>query len=172
MRNGMEASVRRWLGKVARDNYWRVAHWVDLEDLLQDGLLCWQIAVVRYPEANSHHRTKLFQTIYINHLHKLANKRSAQVPEVRVILPPDSEAIHNTPDAEGDNYMLQLLDDAPPLLRRCLTAILADPALLARPYLCWGQRRETTNEWLARLVGVDANKVDLHGQLQELLGKT
>jgi hypothetical protein len=169
----MDASAARWLGAVARDHYWRVAAWYDLEDLLQDGLLCWQIVVVRYPEATTiQHRMKLFKTTFLNHIHQLANRRSANAPEMAV---EDPLGHHQAVEPrDPDTYdMQQLLDAAPPLLRRCLAAILANPKLLARPHRRWIKgRRETTNEWLAGMIGIDPSSVNLHAQLRELLGKT
>ena len=164
--NGMDAVALRWLAKVARSQYWRVAHWMDFEDLLCDGLLCWQIVLVKYPQATTPpHRMRLFQTIYRNHLHKLANKRSAQVPELACEQLPDDP---QCPDAE----LAQLVAEAPEPLRRCLLLILAHPHLAARPHRRWlNGRRETTNQYLCAIIGIDPTTINLHRQLRGLLGK-
>ena len=127
-----------------------------------------EIVIVRYPEAVTiQHRMKLFKTTYLNHIHRLANQRTANAPEVAA-----EDLPTEIPDPDTYDNMLQLLNDAPPLLRRCLAAILANPALLARPHRRWLKgRRETTNEWLAGMIGIDPASANLHGQLEELLGK-
>jgi len=74
---------RRWMVKVAHSQFWRVASWYELDDLLQDGFLCHAKVVSRYPHVyNPAHLGKLFQTTFLNHIHTLATKRRHSISEV------------------------------------------------------------------------------------------
>lgn len=162
----MDVGARRWLAKTARKNYWRVEHWMSVDDLISDGVLCWQIICAKYPKVREPaHLMRLFQRTYINHLNKIANKRTAQVPEVAVDELPTDAICHDS----GREFS-QLITEAPHPLRQVLQLIAADPALLsvqARRYI--NGRRQTTNEWLCGFVGLDPRRYDLRGQLDELL---
>jgi hypothetical protein len=154
--------ARRWLAKTARKNLWRVAAFYDLDDLISEGLLCWQIIICKYPKVDERkHLMALFQRTYINRLHQLAKKRSRQVEEVHCE-PPDR--------SDDDSEMVRLVYSAPEALRKCLLVILDNPALLQRPQrVRRNGTRETLNEYLCSFVKVDPAKNNLHRQLLALL---
>lgn len=159
----LDAGAQRWLAKEARRNLWRVAHWYELEDLIEDGILCWHIVLAKYPQVQARPQLmRLLQTTYRNHIHQLANKRSVQIPEVCVAQLPDTVP---DPDAELMTWVIE----APLPLRNCLLALLAQPEQAARPlrHKLDGQR-QTTDSWLKALANVISD-VDVADQLRELL---
>lgn len=81
----MNESQRRWLVKVARSQFWRVAPWYELDDLIQDGFLCYAKVLRKYPRIhNPAHLGKLFQVTYQNHIHTLANRRRHSITELHL----------------------------------------------------------------------------------------
>jgi DNA-directed RNA polymerase specialized sigma24 family protein len=153
----IDHGARVWLARTATKQYWRVAVWYELDDLVQDGLMCWQIVACKYKRANRRHLMSLFQITYINHIHKLANKRTACAPELAMEELPEQFC----PDGE----MNQLVNEAPAALRQCLRTLLNQPELLARA-MSDGQRRKTTTEWLRDITGVDVDAEQLREYLQ------
>ena len=160
----LDTTGRRWLVKFARKSMWRVAHWYELDDLINDGLMCWQIVVRRYPQVHERrHLMALFQRIYINHIHQLANKRTAQLPESPDPLP---DIDRSCPETE----LLQLISDTPVAVRACLRRIMERPDLLDRPRRHHSNGKHmTTNEFLCSLIGVSPKDFDLHNGLKEAL---
>ncbi len=160
----MDEGARKWLIKTARKNHWRVMRWYDLEDLISDGLMCWQIVVRRYTRVRERkHIMALFQRTYINHIHRLANKRTRQAMELVTDRLPDEVSC---PDAE----LLQFACTAPADVRALLFAIIDRPEILARPHRRrLDGRRETTNSWLCALAGLDPDKHNVDSQLRALL---
>lgn len=73
-----DQGVIGWIAKTAIKNQWRVSQWMDIDDLIQDGLERYFITCAFYPGVNPAHRMALFKTNYINHLHTLSSKRSRE----------------------------------------------------------------------------------------------
>jgi len=164
----MDEGARRWMLRYAHRNLWRVPSWCDLDDLIADGAMCWQIMVRKYPKVRERrHLMGLFTRIFSNHVHKLANKRSVQVEECQV----EPDIVANA-QACADSEMVHFAYQAPQQVRKLLLAILAQPELTARatrrtPF----SRRPTTNEWLCQLAGLDPQECDLRSQLNTYLGR-
>jgi hypothetical protein len=156
----MDPIARRHLLRTAQKQLWRLAPWYELEDLISDGILCWQVVVAKYQPTSRAHAMRLFQTTYRNHIYKLALKHSMQVPEIHLEILPELV----DPDAE----LIARVFQAPEPLRACLMAILARPQLLARPHRRYlDGRRELTNSWLARITGISFNGVNVTQQLRD-----
>jgi hypothetical protein len=157
----LDSGGRNWLIKTAKQNLWRVANWYELDDLIEDGLLCWQIVLAKYPQVVARpHLMRLFQTTYRNHLHQLANKRTQTTETCMAILPdllPD-------PDAE----LLLRVQEAPQPLRACLLALLARPQAAGQCRRYAGGQRQTTDSWLKGLANVISD-VNVAEQLREFL---
>jgi hypothetical protein len=160
----MDAGARRWLRKTAMKNYWRVALWISLDDLIQDGELCWMTARRRYSEANPAQLMALFKTIYTNHLHDLANDHTLQSLEIPFTSISDTKNLDELLDGEPCPYaeLLRLVTEAPGRVNHLLGKLLADPTPLRAAYRRDGYVRETTNERLCALTGLDPVSVDLH----------
>jgi hypothetical protein len=156
----MDDIARRYLLRTAQRQLWRLAPWYELEELISDGVLCWQVIVAKYQPTSRAHAMRLFQTSFRNHIYKLALKHSMQVQESYVEFLPELV----DPDAE----LIMRVYQAPQPLRACLLAILARPQLLARPHRRYlDGRREPTNCWLSRITGISFYGVNVTQQLRD-----
>jgi hypothetical protein len=80
----MDRSMSGWIVNEARRNYWRVARWYDLADLVQDGYLAYAKCKARYGHLFNNPPTKderkwfmaLVQRTYHNHIYDLAMERT------------------------------------------------------------------------------------------------
>jgi hypothetical protein len=160
-----DIGARRWLAKTAKKNLWRVATWYGLDDLISDGLVCWQVVLRKYPKVRERrHLMALFQRTYINHLHALANKRSAQAEEVHCEQMPEQAYVNSDID------MLHLVYSAPETVRKFLIAVIRQPNVLNNPrrHRLHG-RPQTLNEFLCAIAKVDPEEHNLDARLQALL---
>lgn len=153
----------------ARREHWRVSHWMDLDDLFQDGFMCWYRVIRRYERVahgSSKHRMALFKRVFMNHIHDLSKRRS-RLPEVHFEdLPPDVADALNYPATQD------LYGAAPPLVKLGLTVLMA-PAHARSLRSLYRVRvdttRETFNERLCRLAGLDPRTIDLIGEIRYYL---
>jgi len=189
----IDESARRWMIKYARKNFWRVAAWYELDDLIQDGLMCWWHVRRRYADiAEMRHIMSLFQRTYINHVHQMANKRSAghwfshacgeEIAVTEECVEDVSIAGGGHVDPAADEAIL--ISEAPVDVRKLIVEIVQHPELTGspcrrrmsgsprRPRMISGSagptrmtRRETTNEWLCRIAGLDPTQFDLRSRL-------
>lgn len=179
----MDRSARAWLVTVAADHYWRVAHWYEFEDLLQDGHMVWWRIVFKYETEPERIRTRghlmrLFKTAFLNHIHDLAKNKTVTHVEVR--------AEDVKPEVEGQEHdvwaklgcshdageYLRLIAEAPSIIQPLLNAILYGPPSRMLRSLYRVNRdgtRDTTNSKLCRLVGVDPESTDLATELRSYL---
>ena len=174
-----------WLYKQASSHYWRVKHIYDqMEDLTQDGFLCWYICANRYQEVTDYkHLMSLFKTTFRNHIFQLAAKgkdRDYNYIEVSLSMlatsdnPEQSDAwiLDNimTTNASVASHMTscnvdfgKVVADAPDPVDRVLALLLSDQGakLLRRPFRRrLDGTRETMNDRLRRYVD-GAQGVDL-----------
>lgn len=168
----MDEGARRWLLNTARSNFWRVCHWMELEDLIQDGYMHFVRVCNRYPGSNPSQRMALFKVVYKNHLNVLSQKRTRK-PEL-------SYMDYSTPeDPDGFERILPPskftdltpLTTAPEPIRKVLSIFGSTKGLLAlrQEYKCRGRQRETRNERLCKLCGLDPNQFDLPTLLKNYL---
>src|SRR5690554_2636340 len=80
-----DAGLKRWIRATAYKNYWRVSHWYDLEDLIQDGYMAYCTCAEHYghlvrkrkPSAEDRRNfMALVKRTFENHIHDLATKRT------------------------------------------------------------------------------------------------
>lgn len=178
-----DRGVQGWIRRTASKQHWRVASWLDYDDLVQEGLERWVWLKTKYPDKvvnNPAHFMALFKTTFHNHITDLAKARSRlvevpidfgfEVEEISAgrrsrrtdeVLPGFVEAITDPTDWGA---IAVLLRQAPSEVAAVLHLLATDLGLakLREPY---GKNedglRETTNERLCRLTGFDPNKVDL-----------
>jgi hypothetical protein len=161
----MDAGAYNWLVKTARKNYWRVASWYDLSDLIQDGVMCYYVVRQRYPTASARkHIMRLFQVTYINHVHALSNKKRQACAEVAM----DDPAIEIERFADEDADLDMYLAEAPAEVSTVIRALMAKSEELRAPYRRSG-KRATTNQRFCRIVGANANTRDLHALVRTYL---
>ena len=176
----MDQGLQAWILKTAKKHYWRVAHWMDLDDLIQDGFLCYARVRARYPEMvrpplRPGQRAKfmsLFKRVYLNELHDKANDRTRGVSEVGLAdvrrhdpnCPPDElylEALLGEQPEEGT--LAVLIAQAPPEVRDFLAGLETEEgqrAFRARLRRHSGHK-QTLNERFCYIAGCDPRQIDL-----------
>lgn len=183
----MDTGARAWLLKTAKDNYWRISEWYDLNDLIQDGHVCWWRVVMKY-ETRLHrirprkHIMALFMRTYSNHIHDLSKGETRRPKEVRIldaIKPTRGAPLQNEYNAwqalerECDaSEFDRLVAEAPAILRSLLRVILADgqsPRLRAQFRIGSDGERETTNQRLCKLIGANPDEYDYATALRSYL---
>lgn len=145
----MDDGARRWMLKTVRLNHWRVAKWIDLDDLIQDGYMHYQRVLDKYPDVyEPAHLMRLFQRTLTGYLHDLATKRTRELDMLRVV---------PMPSATSDNAdLLVMIGKAPPEVRRLLQRLNEDKAWeeLRKPFQRRRGHRETLNERLCRIAEI------------------
>lgn len=163
MTNLPDEGALRWLHAYARKNYWRVAAWIDYDDLIQYGYLEYCEVRVRYPDAvEPAHIMSLFKLCVCSRFEDLNRQNSKQVDDARsdIVEVFDGDAVA-LPDPSTFNL---LLIKAPRLVRDTIILLADDKQrdVLNKPYDKQPNgRRETFNERLCSLLGLDASKNDV-----------
>lgn len=180
----MDDGARGWLVKTATSNYWRVNKWYELDDLIQDGYVCYYKAIQKYPSATDvPHRMALFKVIYINFIHDLATKRTKSISE---ILDTDMQGAAEDPDRSFLSTLVEcpqsglvevgaLLASAPERVRAALELFTTESGKAAMRSVYRRQRggkhlvRETMNQRLCRMLGCDPAQVNIPQEIREYL---
>lgn len=169
-----EGSIEGWTINYINKNLWRVQPEHDIDDLYQDGYMFFLECKRRYPQViDPPHFMRLYQTCLRNHITDLAWKRT-QRAEVGSVAEDGTNLLdENNPDVKGMNWFeyAVLIADAPPVVAKAvrrLTESTKRQLYCRRP----GGLRETRNELLCRLGGVDPRKVDLVTMVKDWLCPT
>lgn len=196
----LDAGMRGWIANTARKNFWRVAHWYELDDLIQDGYICFAKCRARYvgkrnmvnsrgercrylPERNPdktarQHFAALVKITYHNHITDLAKSRMRlEDHAVSQLCTPEQSAeeyldTQLPPEPEAATLAV-LLAGAPAEVAELLRVLAADGLDLLRfQRRRVGRRllRETSNEFYCRLLGKDPNTVDVLAQVRAYFG--
>lgn len=171
-RHRLDKMLKGWIINHAKRNYWRVASWYDLDDLIQDGFVCYCRCLEKYGHIQvQRHFTALVVATFTNHIHDLAAKktRSAEM-SISEYAAADcidtSEALENLAGVEHEEQTLATLIAQLPAELHELIKVLANDAR-SFPMLRINGRRETTNEWLCRIAKLDPKLVNVEQQLRE-----
>ena len=190
----MDYAARVWLLQTAREHYWRVAAWYEFDDLVQDGNECWVRVVAKYEERDyvtktgvrtkksrrvrsQKHLMSLFQRTFLNHIHDLSKHRSREAVEVRALdIIPEDAIIDTVWDhlIEYDCDVLayeRLTVEAPEPVRTLLRALITEDkaSRLLSAYRVLRSHRETTNERLCKIAGIEPGSVNLRSLLERYL---
>lgn len=171
MKSEMDEGVRGWVYNNIRENYWRVAHYYEFEDLIQDSFIVWRKIVDRYPEVtDAKHRMGLFKTAFRNHIHDLSKKRTAYVQSCLLEAELDSPlaSLRDSDDGSQDPNVRLLVAQLPAKLQLLLTR-LYDERRGHPNRLRLDGTRETINERLCRLAGLDPATRNVREALQTYL---
>lgn len=167
----LDKGIRGWITTTAKRNHWRVASWYDLEDLIQDGYVCYAKCNQRYGHVRDQaHFMALVKTTYIHHITDLANNRT-NTPEALV----DTSHTHTF---EANDILSRLAGGVPPEaeftamlhslpkeLKSLMTALLND--VKQQTYLRGADGTlETNNEFFCRLIGADPKQVNLESMFR------
>lgn len=186
----LDSGMRGWLINKAKAEYWRMAGWYSLEDLAQDGLVCYLKCKRAYPDlANIENPTKgqrkwfmsLVQTTFHNHIMTLGGKfaigKEDTVPDVSSVDDRGGSLESLMPPQLEEASVIFALRNAPAEIRDAVDRLLQDGLdggtyLRSQLYkdgtrLRWRRRfrRETTSEYFERITGV----ADLPNKLRAYL---
>lgn len=172
----MDRGMRGWLFRTVLKHHWRVASWIDIDDLVQDGYYHWLRIVEKYPQATEQaHKMRLFQITFINYLNDLSKYRTRQ-PDVLFsdVALPDADFADDlnfierlSPTVDEEVTLNVKAMQAPPHIRAFLKALHTEEGFcaFAKPYRRRKYSRETTNEHLCKVAKLDPRKYNLHGDL-------
>jgi len=175
---GMDKLTQRWMIGHAARNYWRVASFIDLEDLIQDGhMVFWRVRRKYLGKRSGAYIVNTFKASFINHIHDLATARSRAPLELHFfdnLLTEENarDADRMMPIEPEVQTFLASLAAAPFRIREALAVFASEEGRerLRRPYrLRADGTRETVNERLCRIAGFDPQRVDLSTSLREFL---
>lgn len=186
-----DAGMRGWLYNTAKANYWRVAEWYELTDLISDGILCYYKCYRAYPfltiklhpsQDDKRRFMALVRSAFINHITTLAQKRTAvhERPFSQSMAAEESEEAYLNsllPAQPEEANFAVMLSNAPAEIKQLMQLLLGDGVagfdylrtrlrkvqLPTGPRIKLGRRRlrETTNAYYCRQLGLDPDKVDL-----------
>lgn len=179
----LDKGLRGWIVNTAKRNHWRVAAWYDLEDLIQDGYVCYAKCNQRYGHVRDQaHFMALVKTTYIHHITDLANNRTNCLETL-------VDTSHARRKAVSKNYRLNEYEDANDMLSRLAGGVHPDAEFVAmlhslpkelkllltcllndakyHPYIRGKDGTfETNNEFFCRLIGADPMKVNLESMFR------
>jgi hypothetical protein len=190
----MDRGTRLWLLKTARKHFWRVVTpSYEMDDLIQDGFVCYERVIAMYerrdyvsPRGNvtkgsprvrkRSHIMRLFQVSFVNHINELSKRRTVNAIEVLA-----ADLVPITVESEWDAFVTddsdlmqleRLIAEAPRMLQPVLREIISETngECFREPYRVFidGQR-ETFNERLCKIAGLDCTKVDIATMLRSYL---
>ena len=179
----MDQGARAWLFKTAKLNLWRVcSDAYDIDDLIQDGYVCWWRVVDKYERRTGRvrsrrHIMRLFQTTFANHIHDLSKLRSRAPVETKItdlvgsVFTQHEASLWAVIDTEGGDTMAleRLAIEAPRPLRSLLMALLAEGTsmtLRAAFRIHRDGSRETVGERLARMIDGPESAYDYADELR------
>lgn len=152
----LDKGMRGWIVKTSRQNLWRVAGWYCLDDLIQDGYLCFYKCRARYKKFNCAKPTAdqkkqfmaLVQRSFTNHIHSLSKHRQQELPVDSI-----EECAGWARIAELQEGPLRaLLARAPQELVDVIVLLTSDGSGYLRRRVRRRLIRETTNARIARLL--------------------
>ena len=190
----MQRHVIGFIRNTAREQLWRVCSGsYGFDDLIQDGYVCYY-RVLRHPnyrnitsktdptEADHKQFMALFTVAFLNHITNLSNERSkrAEVPAEADWLwdkfaPPEPEistmvAVLASAPYEIREAIRLLTSDTKGLIGQCLQRRVGGRVRLVKAGpRGWRQflPRETTNEWLCRVLGKDPQTTDMLEEIRK-----
>lgn len=149
-----------WIVKTSNQELWRVARWYALDDLVQDGLLCFYRCRAAYPKFGNRptptkrrHFMALVQATFRNHINTLARKKYLD-PVTQNATEEQETTFANERATFQEGPLRILLRNAPQEVIEVLLTLALDatePLRVRR-----GRRlvREITNERLSRVLGL------------------
>ncbi len=178
--NLFDSRLRKWVIATAHKQHWRMPRWMTVDDIVQEGYVCFVKCQKRYrfthPEWGSDKQQFMayFKTAFSNRLHTLARKRT-ETPEIAasaVNLDDEGtvESWQRNAAVLGDASLAALLASAPEEVLDAIKALMGDgrvtgeyifsklvgrvlPSGSVRLKLLKQGLRETTEEHVARCLG-------------------
>lgn len=179
--DGFDPRLVGWIVNFARKNYYRVAEFMDLTDLVHEGFDCLLDARRRYSHYEPRRFSNTVKLMFSNQIPYLLN-RNIRMPVGHLrrfsdMVEPEkvAAAAERLIGEDEDARLRQVIADAPPRVKLILEAYL-DPEHPMQDRLMRDLRRfrnragrETLNEKLCSIVGADPDKVDVRQEIREYL---
>lgn len=172
-----------WTAKFCRRNVWRVRGLCEFEDLFQDCVVKFLICQNKYPNLSSDNFDAFYKISVRNHVNDLSRKASEsragrRVEEMTDIQIESAAAMTPEPVDYNLGEIAVIIQQAPAELKLLMVAVCEDGCSIlhqsSNGLLSTDGRtrtRETTNQRLCRLLGLDSRRVDLRQMaLQHILG--
>lgn len=139
--------LRGWIVYYAKKSLWRVPSYYQIQDLVQEGFLCYCKCVVKYPKTkNDAHFAALVKRAFTNRIHDLSRSKQRGTEEPTE---PDAEIL-DTVDPE-EATLLVLIGQLPPEAQQLIKVLQSGKV----PHREGGPNGlETTNAYLCRLAGI------------------
>jgi hypothetical protein len=173
-------SIVGWITNHAKKNYWRMADWIELDDLIRDGIMiaykCRQRYVSDEITVESAHFMSLVKTSYYNHIGELLRYSRAIETCYIADMGKGEETHADTADrlgcaVEPDAEFYMLISEMPEYLRKAVLLYFDDDAvkkLRRERVMKRGRKAESFPEKLARLCGFPKDK-DFETELRAYL---
>lgn len=168
MTNFPDAGARKWLYKYAKKNHWRVAAWIDFDDLVQEGYTSYYETRMRYPNATeAPHIMRLFQLVFRSRIEDLVRANTKQIDDARS----DVVEVFDSPNFAVPDFsnLHALLIKAPQVIKDALALLTNEQTReeLTKPFERYDNgRRETLNERFCRLMNRDPKSIDVVSELR------
>lgn len=169
----LDESLKKWIRNTARENYWRVMRWYEIDDLISDGYLVAANIMARYHPVNQRHFMALVMIAYTNHITSLSRKRSRG---------DDLLISHEAPEgADIDDWMSALTGYAHNVgtITRLISQArypvsIAIELFTTERGVAEVRRRpqrahESLNHYICRLIGLDPRDYDLPELIQSFI---
>jgi hypothetical protein len=176
----LDEAMRKWICLRSHREYHRVAKWMEVDDLIQDGYMIFAKCRLKYSGkiTERRHFMALVKTAFNNHITDLANARSIygrNEPGGEIALShlfPDVDVsewfAENGAMIEPEAELEYLQGEAKFPVSAAIqlfTTEAGSELLRERPQM----RRETLNRYMCRLIGVDAEEYDLPALIRSFL---
>lgn len=166
----MDHAARIWLHRTAVENYFRVRGFMDLDDLVGEGMLSYAKVLARYPEVKKpEHIMGLFMSVFNNRITDLARQRT-----VRKIMANETD-LGMTPGHLDDMVAVEPTTSLhialmPRWMRQLVYMIASDP-YCGSTFAFINGHWETTDEKLCRILGMQPSDRTLLQQLHDYLSE-
>jgi len=190
----LDEGMRGWIVNTALKEHWRVEQLTEVDDLIQDGYLCYAKCRNRYigkktshtylppkhpTKDNLRHFQSLVKTAFMNHIFTLAAKhKGVNVYAVSQVKKQETTADNAVwdkflPQQPEQASLFSLVANAPEEIKQLVTLLVSDGLdLLKFERRRKGRRalRETNNEFYCRILGIDPANTDMVGKLRDYFG--
>ena len=153
----MDIGARKWLAKTALKNLWRLPE-MDLDDLIQEGHVCYWLLKKRYPLAtDAPHVMALFKSTFLNRISDLSRHDRHRKENFTAESTGSSETIQLLINSQVCPFaeLAVRISELPPIASKAVALIISTDMLTAPMRHSKSGHRETLNERLCRRLGLD-----------------
>lgn len=166
-----DGGLKTWFQRIGRQNLWRMPSDIGVEDLVQEGNVCWLVCRQKHPEFNTPQTVGYVKLSFYNRLNDYSTRRTRlyQIPLCDLVgesfssdTPAETRLLerHMTPVDELGTIAV-LIAQAPAEIKALFNLFLTDAGFKQqrRRHRTFDDGRlETDNELVARLAGIDPTR--------------